>query len=112
MAKKDKKIRDKGAEKAVKERLGRTHLKSIRVVGSEKDPESGVVTVGVLRMLGNENYLFKVKCTREGAGYSMSGLIPVTDWEEYGDYRVYNPKAASVEVLRPTQKEKQFKGYK
>ena len=40
MAKKDKKIRDKAAEKAVKERLSRTHLKSVRVVGSEKDPES------------------------------------------------------------------------
>ena len=112
MAKKDKKIRDKAAEKAVKERLARTHLKSIRVVGSEKDPESGVVTVSVLRMLGTENYLFRVKCTPEGAGYNMSGLIPVTDWQEYGEYRVYNPKAASIDVLRPTEKEKKFTGYK
>ena len=112
MAKKDKKIRDKAAEKAVKERLSRTHLKSVRVVDSEKDPESGVVTVGVLRMLGTENYLFHVKCTAEGAGYNMSGLIPVTDWEEFGEYRVYNPKPASAEVLRPTQKEKKYNGYK
>ena len=112
MAKKDKKIRDKAAEKAVKERLARTHLKSIRVIGSEKNPESGVVTVGVLRMLGTENYLFKVLCTPEGAGYNMSGLIPVNDWQEFGEYRVYNPKPASAEVLRPTLKEKNFKGYR
>jgi len=112
MAKKEKNIRDKAAEKAVKTRLTNTHLKSIRIVGSEKDPESGVITVDVLRMLGTENYLFKVKCTPDGAGYSMSGLIPVTDWQEYGDYRVYNPKPASAEVLRPTPKEKKFTGYK
>ena len=112
MAKKDKKTRDKAAEKAVKERLAKTHLKSIRVVGSEKDPESGVVTVGVLRMLGTENYLFKVKCAPEGAGYNVSGLIPVTDWEDYGDYRVYNPKPATIDALRPTDKEKKFTGYK
>ena len=112
MAKNDKKRRDKAAEKAVKERLGRTHLKSIRVVGSEKDPESGVVTVSVLRMLGADNYLFLVKCTPEGAGYNMSGLIPVTNWEEFGEYRVYNPKPATAEALRPTIKEKKFTGYK
>lgn len=112
MAKKEKKLRDKAAEKAVKARLAGTHLKSIRVVGSEKDPESGVVTVAVLRMLGNDNYLFRVKCTAEGSGYAMSGLIPVTDWQDYGDYRVYNPKPASVDVLRPTPKEKNFTGYK
>ena len=112
MAKKDKKIRDKGAEKAVKARLAKTHLESTRVVGSEKDPESGVVSVGVIRMVGTENYLFKVNCTPEGAGYKMSGLIPVTDWEEYGEYRVYNPKPASVDALRPTEKEKKFTGYR
>ena len=112
MAKKDKKIRDKAAEKAVKARLANTHLKSIRVIGSEKDPESGVVAVGVLRMVGTENYLFKVNCTPEGAGYKMSGLIPVTDWEEYGEYRVYNPKPASIDALRPTEKEKKFTGYR
>ena len=112
MAKKDKKLRDKTAEKAVKERLGRTHLKSIRVIGSEKDPETGVATVSVLRMLGTDNYLFCVKCTPEGAGYNLSGLIPVTDWQDFGEYRVYNPKPASAEVLRPTEKEKKFTGYK
>ena len=110
--KKEKKIRDKAAEKAVKARLQGTHLKSFRVVGSEKDSETGVVTVAVLRMLGTENYLFKVKCTAEGSGYAMSGLVPVTDWQEYGDYRVYNPKPASIDVLRPTPKEKNFTGYK
>ena len=31
--------RDKAAEKAVKTRLGNTHLKSVRIIGSEKDPE-------------------------------------------------------------------------
>lgn len=112
MAKKDKKVRDKAAEKAVKERLARTHLKSIRVIGSEKNPETGVVTVAVLRMLGSDNYMFNVECTPEGAGYDMSGLIPVTDWQDFGDYRVYNPKPASADVLRPTEKEKKFTGYK
>ena len=110
--KKEKKIREKAAEKAVKTRLGSTHLKSFRVIGSEKDPESGVITVYVLRMLGTDNYLFKVKCTAEGSGYSMSGLVPVTDWQDYGEYRVYNPKPASIDVLRPTEKEKKFTGYK
>ena len=112
MAKKEKKIRDKAAEKAVKARLANTHLKSVRVIGSEKDPESGVVTVAVLRMLGTENYLYKVKCTAEGSGYTMSGLVPVADWQDFGDYRVYNPKPASIEQLRPTPKEKKFTGYK
>lgn len=105
------KERDKAAEKAVKTRLGSTHLKSFRIVGSEKDPESGVVTVHVLRMVGTDNYLFRVKCTAEGSGYAMSGLVPVTDWQEYGEFRVYNPKPASIEALRPTPKEKKFTGY-
>ena len=104
------KERDKAAEKAVKTRLGSTHLKSVRIIGSEKDPESGVVTVHVLRMVGTDNYLFRVKCTPEGSGYAMSGLVPVTDWQEYGEYRVYNPKPASIEALRPTPKEKKFTG--
>ena len=42
-----KKARDKAAEKAVKARLGGTHLKSFRILGSEKDPESGSVTVHI-----------------------------------------------------------------
>ena len=108
---KNGKERDKAAEKAVKTRLGNTHLKSVRIIGSEKDPESGVVTVHVLRMVGTDNYLFRVKCTPEGSGYAMSGLVPVTDWQEYGEYRVYNPKPASIEALRPTPKEKKFTGY-
>ncbi len=107
----NKKARDKAAEKAVKARLGSTHLKSVRILGSEKDPETGEVTVHVLRMVGNDNYLFRVSCKQDGAGYSMSGLRPVADWEDYGDYRVYNPKPASVDVLRPTEKEKKFTGY-
>ncbi|MGX8774801.1 MAG: hypothetical protein ACSW8G_07085 [Bacillota bacterium] len=112
MAKNEKTIRDKAAEKAVKTRLGSTHLKSLRVLGSEKDPESGVITVYVLRMVGSDNYLFKVNCTAEGSGYSMSGLVPVTDWQDFGEYRVYNPKPASIDALRPTPKEKKFTGYK
>jgi len=36
MAKKEKKLRDKAAEKAVKARLAGTHLKSVRVVGSRR----------------------------------------------------------------------------
>ena len=109
--KEQKKVRDKAAEKAVKTRLGSTHLKSFRILGSDKDTESGEITVYVLRMVGTDNYLFKVKCTAEGSGYSMSGLVPVTDWQDYGDYRVYNPKPASIDALRPTAKEKKFTGY-
>jgi len=106
-----KKARDKAAEKAVKERLGKTHLKSVRILGSEKDPESGVSTVHLLRMVGSDNYLFRVNCTPDGAGYAMSGLVPVTEREEFGEYRVYNPKPASAEALRPTPKEQKFTGY-
>lgn len=112
MAKEKKKVRDKAAEKAVKTRLGSTHLKSFRILGSDKDPESSVVTVYVLRMVESDNYIFKVMCTAEGSGYSMSGLVPVTDWQDYGEYRVYNPKPATIDALRPTQKEKKFTGYK
>ena len=107
----NKKARDKAAEKAVKTRLGNTHLKSFRILGSEKDPETGTVTVHVLRIVGSENYLFKVNCKQEGGGYSMAGLVPVTDEADFGEYRVYNPKPASIEALRPTEKEKKFKGY-
>lgn len=110
-SKSQNKGRDKAAEKAVKTRLGKTHLKSIRVLGSEKDPETGEVTVHVLRMVGSDNYLFRIKCAGNGSEYSMSGLIPVTDSEDYGEYRVYNPKPATAEVLRPTAKEKKFTGY-
>lgn len=111
MAKDNKKARDKAAEKAVKARLGNTHLKAVRILGSEKDPESGDVTVHVLRMVGNDNYLFRVNCKPDGTGYAMSGLVPVSDADDYGEYRVYNPKPASPEALRPTEKEKKFKGY-
>ena len=98
-----KKARDKAAES--------THLKSFRILGSEKDPETGAVTVHVLRMVGSDNYLFRVKCEQEGSSYSMSGLLPVTNDEDFGDYRVYNPKPASADALRPTEKEKKFTGY-
>lgn len=107
----NKKARDKAAEKAVKTRLGKTHLKSFRILGSEKDPQTGAVTVHMLRMVNSDNYLFKVVCTPEGSDYAMSGLIPVTDQKDFGDYRVYNPKPASADVLRPTEKEKKFAGY-
>ena len=106
-----KKARDKAAEKAVKARIGSTHLKSFRILGSEKDPDTGVVTVHILRMVGSDNYLFRVKCEQEGGSYSMSGLLPVTNEEDFGEYRVYNPKPASAEALRPTEKEKKFTGY-
>lgn len=106
---KEKKKRDKGAEKAVKARLQKTHLKSVRVLGSEV--EDGVATVYVLRIVGTDNYLFKVRCEGSGASYSMSGLIPVSDYHDYGEYRVYNPKPASSDALRPTAKERSFKGY-
>ena len=106
-----KEIRDKTAEKAVKTRLGKTHLKSVKVLGSDKDPETGVVRVTVLRMVGIDNYLFRVNCTPEGSGYSLSGLIPVTDEEGREEYRAYSPKPASIDVLRPTEKEKKFTGY-
>ncbi|MBR0127922.1 MAG: hypothetical protein IJL99_06630 [Firmicutes bacterium] len=103
--------RDKNAEKAVKERIQKTHIKSFRIVGSEVGEECTVVYI--LRMLGTDNYLFKIKTNKGADGkYEMSGFIPVTDWQDYGDYRVYNPKPASAEVLKPTESErKKFKGY-
>lgn len=107
---KDKKIRDKAAEKAVKERLSKTHLKSVKIIGSEKVGDVSVVAV--LRIIGATNYLFRVNCARKlGGGYDLSGLIPVADRNDYGDYRVYNPQPASADVLRPTEKEKKFTGY-
>ncbi len=103
--------RDKAAEKAVKARLQKTHLKSVRVVGSDSSGEDTYVYI--IRMFGNDNYLFKLKANKNGSGsYDVSGLIPITNWEDYGDYRVYNPKPASAEVLKPTEAErKKFKGY-
>ncbi|MCQ2547153.1 MAG: hypothetical protein MJ161_06370 [Clostridia bacterium] len=106
---KDKKIRDKAAEKAVKERISKTHLKSFKILGSEKRNDVSVVTV--LRILGTDNYLFRVNCAPGQGGYTMSGLIPVSDRNDYGEYRVYNPQPASADVLRPTAKEKKFTGY-
>ena len=107
----NKKIRDKAAEKAVKSRLGNTHLKSFKILGSEKDLENGVAIVHILRMVGNDNYLFRINCTPEGSGYQLSGLIPVTESSDFGEYRVYNPKPASAEALRPTPKEQKYTGY-
>ena len=109
--KESKKVRDKAAEKAVKARLGSTHLKSFRILGSVKNSEIGDITVYVLRMVENDNYIFRVGCKQEGSGYTMSGLVPVTDQADYGEYRVYNPKPASIDALRPTAKEKKFTGY-
>lgn len=107
---KDKKVRDKAAEKAVKARLQQTHLKSVRILGSEVKDEAAVVYI--LRMVENDNYLFKVNCRSIGnRQYEMSGFIPVTDSNEYGEYRVYNPKPASADALKPAGKEKNFKGY-
>lgn len=107
---KDKKLRDKAAEKAVKERLSKTHLKSVKVLGSEKK-DDGVV-VYVLRIVDTTNYLFKINCVKNtDNGYSFSGLFPVADRNDFGEYRVYNPQPASADVLRPTAKEKKFTGY-
>lgn len=104
------KIRDKAAEKAVKARLQSTHLKSIRILGSEV--RDGVSEVFVLRMVGVVNYLFKVCCVKASSGgYDMSGLIPIVKSEDFGEYRVYNPQPASAEALRPTEKEKKYTGY-
>ncbi|MDD4200067.1 MAG: hypothetical protein PHS19_01610 [Eubacteriales bacterium] len=106
---KDKIVRDKAAEKAVKARLQRTHLKQVKIVGSEANKDS--VSVFILRTLGVNNYLFKVNCIKNGSSYEMSGLFPVNDAENYGEYRFYNPQYASAEVLKPTDKEKKFTGY-
>ena len=107
-----KTTRDKNAEKAVKARIQKTHLRSFRVIGSEPD-EDGNVIVYVLRMFDNDNYLFKIKTKKtDGGTYEMSGFIPITDWQEFGEYRVYNPKPASKDVLKPTPGDKKkFKGY-
>ena len=108
---KEKIVRDKAAEKDVKERLKKTHLKSIKVLGSNKG--NNIVEVFLLRTVGVDNYLFKVSCVSNMNGsYTLSGLIPVTDSANFGEYRVYNPKpTASADVLRPTDKEKSFSGY-
>ncbi len=107
---KEKKIRDKRAEKEVKARIRNTHLKSIRILGSEKKDDT--IAVYILRMIGADNYLFKINCEDAGNGsYAMSGFIPVNEIDEIGEYRVYNPKHASAEALRPTSSEKKFQGY-
>ena len=108
---KEKTIRDKAAEKAVKDRLKRTHLKSIKVLGSNKG--NGFIEVFILRTVGVDNYLFKVNCIyNPGGRYTLSGLIPVNDKDKFGEYRVYNPKTnASADALKPTEKEKSFIGY-
>ena len=104
------KIRDKAAEKAVKARLQKTHLKSVRILGS--DAKVGMTEVYLLRMVGVVNYLFKVYCVKSSSGgYDMSGLVPVVKAEDFGEYRVYNPQPASADALRPTEKEKKFTGY-
>ena len=104
------KTRDKAAEKAVKARLQQTHLKSVRILGS--DVKEGMTEVFVLRMVGVVNYLFKVHCVKSSiGGYDMSGLVPVVKAEDLGEYRVYNPQPASADALRPTEKEKKFTGY-
>ncbi|MDO4833994.1 MAG: hypothetical protein Q4A40_03040 [Bacillota bacterium] len=105
----EKKSRDKAAEKAVKERLSKTHLRSFKILGSEKMKDVSIVTL--LRIVGTDNYLFRVDCVKKQGGYTLSGLIPVSDKNDYGEYRVYNPQPASEDVLRPTAKEKKFTGY-
>lgn len=109
---KEKKIRDKAAEKVVKSRLSGTHLKYFKILGS--DAGNNTVTVYVLRTVESSNYLFKVNCSKNTDGtYVMTGLTPVKNPDDFGEYRVYNPQtSASAEVLRPTGKEKNFKGYK
>ncbi|MGI6767258.1 MAG: hypothetical protein ACOX4R_08665 [Lentihominibacter sp.] len=110
----EKKRRDKNVEKAVKERLKKTHLSSFRIVGSEADDSRGTFSVYMLRIVDNSNYLFKINAITNGkGGYDLSGLFPLTDSADYGEYRVYNPLPASAEVLKPTDKEKKkFRGYK
>ena len=103
--------RDKAAEKAVKSKVQKTHLKSFKIVGSEATDDGAVVYF--LRMFEDKNYLFKINTTKQADGtYETSGFIPITDFEEFGEYRVFNPQPASAEVLRPTASErKKFKGY-
>ena len=105
-----KKNRDTAAEKAVKERLKRTHLKYIKILGSQQ--EEGYSAVYLLRMVGNDNYLFQINCTPAPGGvFELSGFIPVNDIDQMGDYKVYMPKDASADALRPTGKETKFTGY-
>lgn len=105
----DIKRRDKAAEKTVKVRLKNTHLKQVKVVGSEIKGET--VAVYVLRTVGTDNYLFRINCIKNGSTYDMSGLFPVNGAENFGEYNVYNPQFATAEVLKPTDKEKKFTGY-
>lgn len=109
---KEKKVRDKAAEKAVKERLGKTHIMSYKIVGSQVDDPSSS-TVYMLRMIGNDNYLFKIPVAKDGGKLKVLNLVPVKEKSQFGEYRVYNPLPASAEALKPTPKEKKkFKGYK
>lgn len=107
---KEKKVRDKTAEKTVKTRISTTHLKSYQILGSEK--KNDISTVYILRKVNADNYLFKVNCALNLDGtYALSGLIPVNKEDGFGEYRVYNPKEATIDVLRPVGSEKKFKGY-
>lgn len=104
--------KDRAAEKAVKARIQKTHLRSFRIVGSEKNEEG--TDVFVLRMFGGNNYLFKIKTKkRENGTYDMSGFVPITDYNDFGDYKAYNLKPAGADALKPTEAErKKFKGYR
>lgn len=109
----EKMKRDRYAEKAVKERLKKTHLRSFRIVGSQHYENTGIIKVYMLRTVGNSNYLFRINVIDNGrGGYDMSGLIPLTERNEYGEYIGYNPQPANAEALKPTEREKRkFKGY-
>ncbi len=110
----EKKRRDRNAERAVKARLQKTHIRDFKIAGSAVDDSTKTIEVYMLRIVGNNNYLFKVNAVLNGkGGYNLSGLFPLTDSKDYGEYCVYNPQPATPEVLKPTEKEKRkFKGYK
>lgn len=105
----ERKKRNKAAEKSVKARLKKTHLKGFLILGSE-DAGAGFWDVYFIRPLGLSNYLYKVKVSNTGD--IASGIIPVKDPEAHTDYMQNAPVAGTEEALKPTANEKRsFKGY-
>ncbi|MCI7145995.1 MAG: hypothetical protein MR991_06115 [Clostridiales bacterium] len=105
----EKKKRNRTAEKAVKARLKKTHLKGWLILGSEPAPE-GVWNVYFIRPLGLSNYLYRIDATEQGD--ILSGIIPVKNPEDFPEYMQNAPVPGTAEALKPTDNEKKsYKGY-
>lgn len=106
----EKKKRNRSAERTVKCKLKKTHLKNSIVVGSESADE-GTWDVFFIRPVGLSNYLYKINVS--GQNVMQTGIIPVKNPGDYPEYSQNAPVAGTVEALKPTESEKRsFKGYK